>query len=163
MNSFFGLIALAFTIFNMAAGEIGEDDKNFLTLSKFTQILEASVGEKLSPDEIKRAVKVVSEMIDKNGDGLLQFQEMVQLKTKRSVYLITFRLFDKNENEFLDMRELRSFPGWKWLSKMTEDSFKNVLRHDLGVDLLGLDDQMDFEEYLRWQTIANPITTFLKE
>ena len=163
MNSFFGLIALAFTIFNMAAGEIGEDDKNFLTLSKFTQILEASVGEKLSPDEIKRAVKVVSEMIDKNGDGLLQFQEMVQLKTKRSVYVITFRLFDKNENGFLDMRELRSFPGWKWLSKMTEDSFKNVLRHDLGVDLLGLDDQMDFEEYLRWQTIANPITTFLKE
>merc|ERR1712051_18938 len=158
MNSFFGLIALAFTIFNMAAGEIGEDDKNFLTLSKFTQILEASVWEKLSPDEIKRAVKVVSEMIDKNGDGLLQFQEMVQLKTKRSVYLITFRLFDKNENGFLDMRELRSFPGWKWLSKMTEDSFKNVLKHDLGVDLLGLDDQMDFEEYLRWQTIANPIT-----
>ena len=47
--------------------------------------------------------------------------------------------------------------------KMTEDSFKNVLRHDFGVDLLGLDDQMDFEEYLRWQTIANPITTFLKE
>ena len=163
MNSFFGLIALAFTIFNMAAGEIGEDDKNFLTLSKFTQILEASVGEKLSPDEIKRVVKIVTEMIDKNGDGLLQFQEMVQLNTKRSVYLITFRLFDKNENEFLDMRELRSFPGWKWLSKMTEDSFKNVLRHDLGVDLLGLDDQMDFEEYLRWQTIANPNTTFLKE
>ena len=108
-------------------------------------------------------VKIVSEMIDKNGDGLLQFQEMVQLKTKRSVYVITFRLFDKNENGFLDMRELRSFPGWKWLSKMTEDSFKNVLRHDLGVDLLGLDDQMDFEEYLRWQTIANPNTTFLKE
>ena len=163
MNSFLGLIALAFAIFNMAAGEIGEDDKNFLTLSKFTQILEASLGTKLSPEEIKRVVKIVTEMIDKNGDGLLQFQEMVQLKTKRSVYLITFRLFDKNENGFLDMRELRSFPGWKWLSKMTEDSFKNVLRHDLGVDLLGLDDQMDFEEYLRWQTIANPITTFLKE
>ena len=163
MNSFLGLIALAFAIFNMAAGQIGEDDKNFLTLSEFTQILEASLGEKLSPEEIQRAVKIVSEMIDKNGDGLLQYQEMVQLKTKRTVYLITFRLFDKNENGFLDMRELRSFPGWKWLSKMTEDSFKNVLRHDFGVDLLGLDDQMDFEEYLRWQTIANPITTFLKE
>ena len=163
MNSFFGLIALAFTIFNMAAGEIGEDDKNFLTLSKFTQILEASLGTKLSPEEIKRVVKIVTGMIDKNGDGLLQYQEMVQLKTKRSVYLITFRLFDKNENGSLDMRELRSFPGWKWLSKMTEDSFKNVLKHDLGVDLLGLDDQMDFEEYLRWQTIANPNTTFLKE
>ena len=163
MNSFFGLIALAFTIFNMAAGEIGEDDKNFLTLSKFTQILEASVGTKLSPEEIKRVVKIVTGMIDKNGDGLLQYQEMVQLKTKRSVYLITFRLFDKNENGSLDMRELRSFPGWKWLSKMTEDSFKNVLKHDLGVDLLGLDDQMDFEEFLRWQTIANPNTTFLKE
>ena len=163
MNSFLGLIVLSFAIFNMAAGDIGEDDKNFLTLSKFTQILETSLGTKLSPEEIKRVVKIVSEMIDKNGDGLLQFQEMVQLKTKRSVYLITFRLFDKNENGFLDMRELRSFPGWKWLSKMTEDSFKNVLRHDLGVDLLGLDDQMDFEEYLRWQTIANPITTFLKE
>ena len=163
MNLFLGLIVLAFAIFNMAAGEIGEDDENFLTLSEFTQILEASFGYKLSPEEIIRVVKIVSEMIDKNGDGLLQFQEMVQLKTKRSVYVITFRLFDKNENGFLDMRELRSFPGWKWLSKMTEDSFKNVLRHDLGVDLLGLDDQMDFEEYLRWQTIANPNTTFLKE
>ena len=163
MNSFLGLIVLAFAIFNMAAGEIGDDDKDFLTLSKFTQILEASLGKKLSPDEIKRAVKIVSEMIDKNGDGLFQFQEMVQLKTQRSAHLITFRLFDKNENGFLDMKEMRSFPGWKWLSKMTEDSFKNVLRHDLGVDFLGLDDQMDFEEYLRWQTIANPSTIFLKE
>ena len=163
MNSFLGLIVLAFAIFNMAAGEIGDDDKDFLTLPKFTQILEASVGKKLSPEEIKRLVKIVSEMIDKNGDGLLQFQEMVQLKTQRSPHLITFRLFDKNENGFLDMKEMRSFPGWKWLSKMTEDSFKNVLRHDLGVDFLGLDDQMDFEEYLRWQTIANPSTIFLKE
>lgn len=163
MNSFLGLIVLAFAIFNMAAGEIGDDDKDFLTLSKFTQILEASLGKKLSPEEIKRLVKIVSEMIDKNGDGLLQFQEMVQLKAPRSAHLITFRLFDKNENGFLDMKEMRSFPGWKWLSKMTEDSFKNVLRHDLGVDFLGLDDQMDFEEYLRWQTIANPSTIFLKE
>ena len=156
MSSFLSLIVFAFAIFNMAAGEIGDDYKDFLTLSEFTQFLEASVGKKLSPEEIIQ-VKIVSEMVDKNGDGILQLQEMRQMKASasRSVHLTAFRLIDKNENGFLDMKEMRSFPGWKWLSKMTEDSLKNVLRHGLGVDLLGLDGQMDFEEYLRWLTIVN--------
>ena len=166
MSSFLSLIVLAFAIFNMAAGEIGDDYKDFLTLSEFTQFLEASVGKKLSPEEIIQ-VKIVCEMVDKNGDGILQLQEMsdgilqlqemrqMKASASRSVHLTAFRLVDKNENGFLDMKEMRSFPGWKWLSKMTEDSLKNVLRHGLGVDLLGLDGQMDFEEYLRWLTIVN--------
>lgn len=173
MSSFLGLILLAFTIFNMnAAGEIEDDVKGFITLSKFTQILEESAGKKLSPEEIKR-LKIVSEMmIDKNGDGLLQFQEMGPFKAgifpHRTAFRLidTFRLVDKNENGFLDIKEIESFPGWKrwkWLSKMTGDSLKNVLRHGLGVDLLGVDGQMDFEEYLRWLTITNPNTFFYRE
>jgi hypothetical protein len=39
MNSFLGLIVLAFAIFNMAAGEIGDDDKDFLNYRNLPKFL----------------------------------------------------------------------------------------------------------------------------
>ena len=40
------------------------------------------------------------------------------------------------------------------INEFTEEEIENRLRHGLGVDLLGLDNQMDFKEYLRWGSLA---------
>ena len=101
------------------------------------------------------------EKLDKNANGLHEYQEMWDFKSEESDKFYYFFLADKDQNDFLDLTEIKSFAlvfgcnalgDWK-RSKFTEESLKNILRHDVVEDYLGLnvqDNQLDAEEYLRW-------------
>ena len=166
MSSFL-VVMLVFAIFNSvsALGNDGNRYKNiiehsgifngqeFLTLSEYTNNMAKIAGYK----DIDRA-KHDFEKFDKNVDGLVEFQEMVDALSDESDKIQHFMLVDKNQNGFLDLTEISSYMSRKLESgKITEESLENVLRHNqFDVDFLGQDNQMDFKEWRRffWLTEA---------
>ena len=107
MSSFIGLV-LVLVFFNAVSGlSIGNrryenilklsaifNGKDSLTFSEYIQNLETAAGYKLYPDDINGA-KIEFEKVDKNGDGLLKFQEMLDSKSDDSGKLLYFELADK--------------------------------------------------------------------
>ena len=107
MSSFMGLV-LVLVFFNAVSGlSIGNrryenilklgaifNGKDSLTFSEYIQNLETAAGYKLYPDDINGA-KIEFEKVDKNGDGLLKFQEMLDSKSDDSGKLLYFELADK--------------------------------------------------------------------
>jgi len=211
MASFLGLVVLlAFSSFNGVSprviqgnieslGVIGYHNENIikqgeifngkdsLTLSEYTQSLEKVVGRKSNSDDVDKAKKDFEKM-DKNGNGFLELQEMVDAMIEVRAFeydqLHNFKLVDRNSDGFLDLTEIRQFPlriigiplrdlehllkdRYPYLERpvesvdptkineFTEEEIENRLRHGHGVDLLGLDNQMDYKEYLRWGSL-NP-------
>ena len=94
---------------------------------------------------------------DKNGNGLLDLQEMIDQKLDKSEHLRMFELCDINQDGFLNISEIRSFTlgllgnylgnSQDYLKTViTENALERQLRKYLGPD-----NQMDFEEYLKWE------------
>ena len=155
MSSFL-VVMLVFGIFNSVSA-LGNDenrskkivehsgifnDQDFLTLSEYTQNMERYAGYK----DVKRA-KHDFEKFDKNVDGLVEFQEMVDALSDESDKIQHFMSVDKNQNGFLDLTEITSYMSRKMESgKITEESLENTLRQNqFDVDFLGQDNQMDFK------------------
>ena len=129
--------------------------KDSLTLSEYTQKSrdKTEAGYELS--------KAGFEKMDKNGNGLLEYQERWDFASEESDKFYYFFLADRDDNGFLDLTEIKSFAlvfgcnalgDWK-RSRITEESLKQLLRQGVGVDYLSLnvhDNQLDAEEYLRW-------------
>ena len=177
MSSFMGLV-LVLVFFNVVSGlSIGNrryenilklgaifNGKDSLTFSEYTQNLETAAGYKLYPDDINGA-KIEFEKVDKNGDGLLKFQEMLDSKSDDSGKLLFFELADKDNDRLLDLTEIKSFTLGLMgnslsdleVSRITEESLGYLMRHGVGVDFLGQDNQMDFKEYLRWDNAAQSL------
>ena len=129
--------------------------KDSLTLSEYTH---KSRDKTAAEYELSKAG---FEKMDKNDNELLEYQEMWDFYSEESDKFYYFFLADRDDNGFLDLTEIKSFfsvfgcnalGDWK-RSKFTEESLKNILRHDVVEDYLGLnvqDNQLDAEEYLRW-------------
>ena len=177
MSSFMGLV-LVLVFFNAVSGlSIGNrryenilklgaifNGKDSLTFTEYNKNLETAAGYKLYPDDINGA-KIEFEKVDKNGDGLLKFQEMLDSKSDDSGKLLYFELADKDNDGLLDLTEIKSFTLGLFgnslsdleVSRITEESLEYLLRHGVGVDFLGQDNQMDFKEYLRWNNAAQTL------
>ena len=130
--------------------------KDSITLFEFTKNIETVAGYKLNPNQIKGA-KMDFERDDKNGNGLLDLQEMIDQKLDKSEHLRMFELLDINQDGFLNISEIRSFTlgllgnylgnSQDYLKTViTENALERQLRKYLGPD-----NQMDFEEYLKWE------------
>ena len=100
IHSFLGLVATASICFNkvsarspiinaefyaMKQGEIF-NGKDSIKVSEYIQNLETVAGFKLNPNQIKGA-KMDFENVDKNGDGLLDVQEVINQKLDKSDHL----------------------------------------------------------------------------
>ena len=100
IHSFLGLVATASICFNkvsarspiinaefyaMKQGEIF-NGKDSIKVSEYIQNLETVAGFKLNPNQIKGA-KMDFEIVDKNGNGLLEVQEMIDQKLDTSDHL----------------------------------------------------------------------------
>ena len=90
---------------------------------------------------------------------------MLDSKSDDSGKLLYFELADKDNDGLLDLTEIKSFTlglmgnslsDWE-ISRITEESLEYLLRHRVGVDFLGQDNQMDFKEYLRWDNAAKTL------
>ena len=144
IHLFFGLIAMASIIFKKVAAQplIIKSEckyamkhggifkgKDSITLFEFIKNIEAAAGYRLRPNQIE-GFKMDFEKDDKNGDGLLDLQEMINQKLDKSEHLRMFELFDINQDGFLHIFETSRFT---LLPKYIHT------------------DQMDFEEYLKWE------------
>ena len=97
--------------------------------------IETVAGNRLRPNQIE-GLKMDFERDDKNGDGLLDLQEMINQKLDKSEYLRMFELFDINQDGFLQISEMWSFT---LLPKYIHTN------------------QMDFEEYSKWEAGSRAI------
>ena len=174
IHLFFGLIAIASIIFNKVSAQPLTmkseckyvlkhggifNGKDSITLFEFIKNMKTVVGYRLRPNQIK-GLKMYFERDDKNGNGLFDLQEMVDQKLDKSEHLRMFELFDKNQDGFLQISEIRSFTlGFlgNYLGNsqdymktvITENALEGQLRKYLGPD-----NQMDFEEYLKWEAAS---------
>ena len=103
--------------------------KDSITLFEFIKNIEAAAGYRLRPNQIE-GFKMDFEKDDKNGDGLLDLEEMINQKLDKSQHLRMFELFDINQDGFLHIFETSRFT---LLPKYIHTN------------------QMDFEEYLKWE------------
>ena len=127
--------------------------KDSITLFEFTKNIETVAGYKLNPNQIKGA-KMDFERDDKNGNGLLDVQEMIDQKLDKSENLRMFELFDKNQDGFLNISEIRSFTlglMGKSLDYLKNVITENFLETELKNKYLGPDNQMNLEEYLMFK------------
>ena len=127
--------------------------QDFITLFEFIKNIETVAGYKLNPNQIKGA-QMDFERNDKNANGLLDVQEMIDQNLDKSEHIRMFELFDKNQDGFLNISEIRSFTlgllgnSLDYLKTViTEDFLERELRNKY----LGPDNQMDLEEYLRFK------------
>ena len=126
--------------------------KDSLTLFEFIKNIETVAGYRLRPNQIE-GLKMDFERDDKNANGLLNLQEMIEQKLDKSEHLRMFELQDINQDGFLQISEIRSFtlgfmgnlPDYM-KTAITENALERQLR-----EYLGPDNQMDFEGYLKWQ------------
>ena len=168
IHLFFGLIAMALIIFNkvsaqpltmkseckyaMKHGGIF-NGKDSITLFEFIKNIEAVAGYRLRPNQIE-GLKMDFERDDKNDNGLLDVQEMIDQKLDKSEHLRMFELFDKNQDGFLNISEIRTFTlgllgnSLDYLKTVITENF---LERELRNKYLGPDNQMDLEEYLRFK------------
>ena len=172
MGSFL-VVMLVFGIFNSVSA-IGNDenrskkivehsgvfnDQDFLTLSEYTQNMERYAGYK----DVKRA-KHDFEKFDKNVDGLVEFQEMVDALSDESDKIQHFMSVDKNQNGFLDLTEIQNSvlgkSGNLVTGRITEESLENLLRQNqFDMDFLGQDNQMDLKEWFRFLQVTKSCST----
>ena len=91
---FLGLVAMASILFNKVSAKplIIKSEYEFamkhdsIKLSEYIKNLETVAGFKLNPNQIKGA-KMDFEIVDKNGNGLLEVQEMIDQKLDTSDHL----------------------------------------------------------------------------
>ena len=127
--------------------------KDSITLFEFIKNIETVAGHKLNPNQIKWA-QMDFERDDKNDNGLLDVQEMIDQKLDKSEHLRMFELFDKNQDGFLNISEIRTFTlgllgnSLDYLKTVFTESF---LERELRNKYLGPDNQMDLVEYLRFK------------
>ena len=128
--------------------------KESVKFTEFAKNMEKAVGYKLNQNQITGQTKEI-EKADTNENGRLELQEMIDLKLEKSYLLKMFEIVDKNQDGFYDLSEIRAFTlgivgnslnPWQ-RTIITENSMENQLK-----DFLGPDNQMDFEEYVNWQT-----------
>ena len=174
IHLFFGLIAMASILFNKVSAQPLTmkseceyvmkhggvfNSKDSITLFEFVKNMEAVAGYRLRPNQIE-GLKMDFERDDKNGDGLLNLQEMIDQKVDKSEHLRMFELFDINQDGFLNISEIRSFTlgvMGNYLGN-SKDYMKTVIT-EKGLErnlrkYLGPDNQMDFEEYLKWEAAS---------
>ena len=169
MKFVFGLIIMTFAIFNttsarpptfklecehtMKQGRLF-NGKESIKLTEYAKNIEKAVGYKLNQNQIKGLTMEI-EKDDTNKNGRLELKEMIDLKLEKSYLLKMFEIVDKNQDGFFDLSEIRSFTlgivgnslnPWQ-RTLITENAMENQLK-----DFLGSDNQMDFEEYVNWQT-----------
>ena len=165
IHLFLGLVAMASISFNTISAQPLIDNseyryamkrggifngKDSITLSEYIQNLETVAGFKLNPSQIKW-VEMDFKITDKNGNGLLDVQEVIDEKLKNydhlrlanggaSLVLVFTRLwrsmcprfpkneklpiFDKNGNQLLDVPDVipRELPCRDWgCNRYTED------------------------------------------
>ena len=127
--------------------------KDSITLFEFIKNIETVAGDKLNANQIKGA-KMDFERDDKNANGLLDVQEMIDQRLDKPEHLQMFELFDKNQDGFLNISEIRSFTlgllgnSLDYLKTVITENF---LERELRNKYLGPDNQMDLEEYLRFK------------
>ena len=164
---------LVFGIFNSVSA-LGDDEnrskyiiehsgifngQDFLTLSEYTNNMAKIAGYK----DIKRA-KHDFEKFDKNVDGLVEFQEMVDALEDESVKIKLFMSIDKNQNGFLDLTEIQNSvlgtSGNLVTGRITEESLEKLLRQNqFDVDFLGQDNQMGLKEWFRFLQVTKSCST----
>ena len=168
IHLFLGLIATASIIFNKVSAQspINKSEckyamkhggifngQDYITLFEFIKNIETVAGDKLNANQIK-AAKMDFERDDKNANGLLDVQEMIDQKLDKPEHLRMFELFDKNQDGFLNISEIRSFTlgllgnSLDYLKTVITENF---LERELRNKYLGPDNQMDFEEYFKWE------------
>ena len=130
--------------------------KDSITLFEFIKNIEAVAGYRLRPNQIE-GFKMDFERDDKNGNGLLDLQEMIDQKLDKSEHLRMFELCDINQDGFLNISEIRSFTLGVMGNSLgnSKDYMKTVITESVLEGklrkYLGTDNQMDFEEYLKWE------------
>ena len=155
MSSFL-VVMLVFGIFNSVSA-LGNDEnrskniiehsgifngQDFLTLSEYTNNMAKIAGYK----DVNRA-KHDFKKFDKNVDGLVEFQEMVDALSDESVKIKLFMSVDKNQNGFLDLTEIQNSvlgkSGNFVTGRIAEESLENLLRQNqFDMDFLGQGNQM---------------------
>ena len=174
IHLFFGLIAMASIIFNKVSAQPLTmkseckyvlkhggifNGKDSLTLFEFIKNVETVAGYRLRPNQIE-GLKMDFERDDKNGNGLLDLQEMIDQKLDKSEHLRSFELYDTNQDGFLNISEIRSFTlGVMGNYLGNSKAYMKTVITEIGLErqlrkYLGPDNQMDFKEYLKWEVAS---------
>lgn len=133
-----------------AFNEFDKDGSGTITTKELLPVLR-SIGQNPSEDEI---LSLVIEY-DVNGDGTIDFDEFVEMMTKQNLENVdqtaeikeAFKMFDRDGNGYIDMKELRMVITRIGQPLTSEDA--DELMQDADLDGNG---KLDYNEFARMIT-----------
>ena len=98
----------------------------------------------------EEASDLIIKLIDKNGDGLIDFEEFRSLKTQQFDELSLFKVFDADGDGLISKEEVKEV-----YRKLGETISEEVLTEMIGELDVNQDGQISFEEFIAFRRQAN--------
>jgi len=126
-----------------------KDGSGSITTKELLYVMR-SIGQNPTEDEV---LELIMES-DLNGDGTIDFKEFINMMRRKSAdqdqtedLKEAFKIFDKNKNGFIEMKELRTVTMTLG-EKLTEEEFQEFWQ-EADVNRDGKLDYMEFVEMIR--------------
>ena len=98
----------------------------------------------------EEASDLIIKLIDKNGDGLIDFEEFRSLKTQQFDEISLFKVFDADGDGMISKTEVKEV--YRKLGETISDEVLNEMLSDVD---LNQDGQISFEEFIAFRRQAN--------